>query len=294
MSPSTAVVVLPLISAVIYTFSALMVKRAGSYGVGVWRIAFVTNQIVALVFSSLWFFGGTIPSASLLWQPVVVGMLLAMGQTFQFLALDRGDVSVAVPVFGLKVVLVGFFTTLLLTEPVTAKMWWAAVLSVLAVTCLNRRDRASPSRNLGITLLAGGAGSVTFALFDVLVQKWTPAWGVGRFLPIVFWVSALFSLLMIPMFRAPLRQVPKPAWKLLVPSAFLLGVQSLIFICTFAIYGKATVANIAYSSRGLWSVAMVWMVGPWFGNDEQHLPRTVLRWRLIGALLLMSAIALVL
>jgi len=294
MSPSTAVVVLPLISAVIYTFSALMVKRAGSYGVGVWRIAFVTNQIVALVFSALWFFGGTIPSMGLLWQPIAVGFLLAMGQTFQFLALDRGDVSVAVPVFGLKVVLVGFFTTLLLTEPVTAKMWWAAVLSVLAVTCLNRKDKAAPSRNLGITLLAGGAGAVTFALFDVLVQKWTPAWGVGRFLPIVFWASAVFSLMMIPLFRAPLRQVPGAAWRLLVPSAALLGIQSLIFICAFAIYGKATVANIAYSSRGLWSVAMVWLVGHWFGNDEQHLPRTVLRWRLIGALLLMSAIALVL
>ena len=70
MSPAAAVVVLPLISAVIYTFSALMVKKAGSYGLGVWRIAFVTNQIVALVFSALWFFGGQIPDANLLWQPL--------------------------------------------------------------------------------------------------------------------------------------------------------------------------------------------------------------------------------
>lgn len=294
MSPAAAVVVLPLISAVIYTFSALMVKKAGSYGLGVWRIAFVTNQIVALVFSALWFFGGQIPDANLLWQPLLVGFLLALGQTLQFLALDRGDITVAVPVFGLKVVLVAFFTTLLLTETVTPKMWWAAVLSVLAVTCLNKRDRSTPSRNIGITLLAGGGGAVTFALFDVLVQKWTPAWGVGRFLPIVFWVSGALSWLMIPMFRAPLSAVPKAAWRMLLPSAALLGVQSLIFICAFAIYGKATVANIAYSSRGLWSVALVWMIGHWFSNDEQHLPPAVLRWRLIGAMLLMSAIALVL
>ncbi len=98
-------------------------------------------QIVALVFSALWFFGGQIPDANLLWQPLLVGFLLALGQTLQFLALDRGDITVAVPVFGLKVVLVAFFTTVLLTETVTPKMWWAAVLSFRSTVCRPQAHR---------------------------------------------------------------------------------------------------------------------------------------------------------
>jgi hypothetical protein len=64
-------------------------------------------------------------------------------------------------------------------------------------------------------------------------------------------------------------------------------------VSTLAVYGKATSANIVYASRGLLSVALVWMVGHWFMSTEQHLGPKVLRWRLAGALLMMSAIVIV-
>ena len=73
----------------------------------------------------------------------------------------------------------------------------------------------------------------------------------------------------------------------------LLGVQSITFVSTLAVFGKATNANIVYASRGLLSVVLVWMVGHWFQNAEQHLGPKVMRWRLIGALLMLSAIVLV-
>jgi len=87
--------------------------------------------------------------------------------------------------------------------------------------------------------------------------------------------------------------VPGKAWRWLVPGSMLLGTQSIIFVSTLAIYGKATSANIIYSSRGLLSVAMVWLIGHWFANQEQNLGPKVMRWRLAGALLMMSAIVLV-
>lgn len=289
---SVAPTLFPVTAAFIYVISALILKRAGGYGLGVWRTTFVANFIVAIVISLLWFLGGTL-HWDLWWQPAIIGGLLVAGQSFQFLALDRGDVSVAVPVFGLKVVLVAFFTTILIGEHVDPKLWAAAVLSVLAVACLNCKDADKPSRNLGITLLGGGLGAVSFALFDVLVQKWAPAWGVGRFLPILFWMGALFSFALIPFFKAPLSAVPAPAWKWLCGGSVLLGTQSAIFICSFALYKNATRANILYSSRGLFSVLAVWFFGHWFANEEKHVGARVLRWRFIGALLMMAAIALV-
>lgn len=292
ITADTAPFLLPLCAAFIYVISALLVKRASSFGIGVWRTTFIANFIVAAVNSLLLLLGGTF-HPELLWQPAVIGGLLVGGQLLQFFAIERGDVSVAVPVFGIKVVLVAFFTTLLLAETVGARLWIAAVLSVAAVTCLNRRDASQPSRHVGITLLSGGLGSICFALFDVLVQKWTPAWGIGRMVPLIFFFGALLSFALVPFFRAPLRSIPRGVWPWLGGGAALLGTQSALFIGSFAIYRHATRANILYSARGLFSVLAVWLVGHWFANDERHAGRVILRWRLIGALLMMAAIALV-
>jgi hypothetical protein len=58
--------------------------------------------------------------------------------------------------------------------------------------------------------------------------------------------------------------------------------------------GHAASINVVYSSRGLWSVILVWWLGHWVQSREQHLQRGVLLWRLAGATTMIAAIALVL
>ena len=286
-------ILFPLIAAFIYVFSALLLNRSSELGVGIWRTTFVANLVVALLFSLLWLLDGNQVSPALLWQPALIALCLFAGQLLQFLALERGDVSVAVPVFGLKVVLVAFFTPFIVHETVSGRLWCAALLSVLGITFFNRKNQGIPPKNLGITLISGGLGAVCFAVFDVLVQKWGPAWGTGRLLPIIFWINAVFSFALIPFFKSPLRAVPRNAWPWLLLGTALLGTQSILFVSTLARHGNATTANIVYASRGLLTVAFVWLIGHWFGNVERHQGATVMRWRLCGALLMMSAIALV-
>ena len=293
VSPAIATVLFPLLAALLYAFGALVLKRSSDLGVGLWRTTFVANWIVAALFSSLWFLGGPPVKMELLWQPAVIALCLFGGQISQFLALEKGDVSVAVPVFGLKVILVAFFTPLLIGEGVGMRLWIAALLSVVGITFLNRKEEGKRPKNLTITFLAGGFGAVCFAIFDVLVQKWGPTWGVGRLLPCIFWINALLSFVLVFRFSAPIRDISKKAWPWLVGGSVLLGTQSIVFVSTLAIFGKATSANIVYSSRGLLSVLLVWMVGHWFMNTEQNLGSKVMRWRLAGALLMMSAIVLV-
>ena len=293
VSPALATTLFPLIAALLYAFGALVLKRSSDLGVGLWRTTFVANIIVAALFSLLWLLGGPPVERELLWQPGVIALCLFVGQLSQFLALEKGDVSVAVPVFGLKVILVAFFTPLLIGETVGMKLWIAAFLSVLGITFLNRKDADQPPRHLLITFIAGGTGAVAFAIFDVLVQKWGPSWGPGRLLPCIFWINALLSFGLIFRFSAPLSAIPRRAWSWLGGGSVLLGVQSITFVSTIAVFGKATSTNIVYASRGLLSVGLVWMVGHWFVNAEQHLGPKVMRWRLAGALLMMSAIVLV-
>jgi drug/metabolite transporter (DMT)-like permease len=291
--PTLATIVYPLIAALFYAFGALVLKRSSELGVGLWRTTFVANFIVAGLFSLLWLFGGPPVDRELLWQPGVIAMCLFVGQISQFVALEKGDVSVAVPVFGLKVILVALLTPFILGEAVGLKLWGAALLSVLGIVFLNKKDQGKRPRGLGITLIAGGTGAVCFAIFDVLVQKWGPHWGMGRLLPCVFWMNALFSCGLVFRFSAPLSAIPRPAWGWLTGGSVLLGTQSILFVSTLAVYGQATSANVVYASRGLLSVLLVWMVGHWFSNLEQNLGPAVLRWRLAGALLMMSAIVLV-
>jgi drug/metabolite transporter (DMT)-like permease len=191
VSPEFATTLFPLVAALLYAFGALVLKRSSDLGVGLWRTTFVANVIVAALFSLLWLLGGPPVQKELLWQPGVIALCLFVGQLSQFLALEKGDVSVAVPIFGLKVILVAFFTPFLIGEAVGMKLWIAAFLSVLGITFLNRKDADQPPRHLLVTFIAGAIGAVAFAVFDVLVQKWGPSWGAGRLLPCIFWINAL-------------------------------------------------------------------------------------------------------
>jgi len=281
----------PLASSIGYVVAVLLVKRSAFFGVGLWRTTFVANLASGLCFAPLWLLGGPGQPAALLWQPALVGALFFAGQVCTFWAIN-GDVSVATPVLGLKILMVALLSTVLLADPVPLKWWLAAGLSTGAIVLLNGGAQAA-HRKVGRTVLAASLAAASFALSDVLIQKWSPAWGAGRFLPLLFWALALYSFVLIPFFRAPLWQISRAGWQWLLPGAIVLSVQAAGMTYAVAVHGDATAMNVVYSSRGLWSVVAVWLIGHWFRNEEQHLGGAVLRRRFAGALLMLAAIGLV-
>lgn len=284
---------LPLLSSVLYVCGALFLKEAGGYGVGLWRTTFVTNLICGVTFNVLWFLGGTFPPVNLWWQPAVVALLFLGGQSLSFFAIERGDVSIVTPVLGIKVVLVAIFVTLVIHERVPGSLWLAASLSSAGILFLNRGDSAQPHHHTGLTILLAMLAASCYSMFDVLVQKWSPGWGAGRFLPMLMWFVALYSLGLIPFFRAPLKSIARPAWRPLLCGGAFIALQGIFLITALALHQKATSINVVYSARGLWSVLAVWWLGHWFANKERERGTHVLRWRLVGAVMLMAAIILV-
>jgi drug/metabolite transporter (DMT)-like permease len=284
---------LALSAAILYAIGALLVKRSGDFGVGPWRTVFISNVVSALCFQPLLAFGGTM-HPDLWWQPVLVALTFIGGQWFTFVSLEKGDVSVATPVMGIKLLLVAFFVSLLTAEHLRWQLWCAAALATLGIVLINRRSGSSQHHAVGFTILTAILAAASFALFDVLVQKWSPAWGLGRFLPLTIGLSGLLSLLFIAKFKAPLSAIPRPAWPWLLSGTLCIGCQSLLLVSTIANWGKAAQINVIYSSRGLCSVLFVWLFGHWVQSREQHLGASVMKWRLAGALLMMSAIVLVL
>jgi drug/metabolite transporter (DMT)-like permease len=281
----------PLASAFLYVAAALSLKAASERGAGVWRSTFVMNLVVAACFAGLLVLdpgGGPGPRAW--WQPAAIGSLFVAGQGLTMVALSRGDVSVATPVMGTKVVFVAFFVTLIVGERLTADYWLSAGMSAVGIALLNLGGQRGLRRHLALTVVASLGAASCYAMFDVLVRKWAGAWGVGRLLPAVMAWAAGLSLLLRPAFEGPLTAVPRAARRPLLLGSVFLGVQALLLVRTLGLHPDTTRINVVYNSRGLWSVLAVWLVGHWWANTERHVGRAVFAWRLAGAAMLLGAI----
>ena len=280
------------VCALLFASAALSAKRGNELGMGAWTTTLASNLATVVGFLCLWPMGGTFPGWQQLWQPAVVALLFVGGQWLAFLSFARGEVSVATPILGVKVILVAASVAILIGEPLGWRLWLAAVISTLAVALLNRTDRIRSGR-VGLTMLLAGGAAVCFALFDVLVQKWGPAWGAGRFLPVMMLFVAGISLAIHRLMPSrPLPPRPR-AWCWMLTGSVLMALHSTVFVTTILVFQNAAPANVILSSRGLWSVILVWLVGHWFHSAEQAHGPSVLRWRLAGAGLMSLAIALV-
>jgi len=284
---------LPLLTGFLYALAAVMVKKGMQEGIGPWRTTFITNLSMGVLCLPLLLFpGGEFPGWSYLYQPVLAALAFFLGQIFTFLALSRGDVSVATPLMGTKILFVALFSLLFLEDPITLGLWVSAVLAAVAVFLLGAQSPANPSR-IGVTILYALTSAGFFGCTDVLLQRWVGGWGFSTFLPVVFVCIALFSFAFVPFFRGGFRQLPRAAWKWALPGTVLLAGQSIILAIVLGTIGKATEVNILYSTRGLWSIALIWFVGHWFGNLERDVGYRVFVRRFLGAFLLVIAIALV-
>ena len=284
--------VFPLISSLLYVVGVMLIKRTATTSIGVWRTTFISNVFTAAVFLTLLPLGGQPWQWMLLWQPTVVALLFVGGQILTFLALQNGDVSIATPALGSKTVYVAWLSTSVLGANIPWQLWLAAFLTFAAIVLLNfsRHQARHPGRTIALALCSAAC----YACFDVLVQKWSPIWGVGHFLPVMFGIAAILSCLFLPFVRGRLLDIPKAARLWLFGGVTFMALQALFLITTVAVFGDATAVNVVYSARGLWSIVAVWSIGHWFGSQEQKLGNAVLRLRLLGAVVMTTAILIVL
>lgn len=285
---------IPLACGLLYVVSMLALKRAGEFGVGVWRTTFIANWACVLVFLPLWLWRGTaaVP-ISAYWQPAVVASFFLLAQICMFLAITRGDVSVAAPVMGVKVILVALISSALHVGQVPAAWWIGAGLSTLALGLLNIGGRMA-HRRVGSTVVLTLLSAVSFAFSDVFTQKWAPAWGAENFLPVMFLCVGIYSVALLGFTRGGLRGIVPAAWRWVGLGAVTNALTNGGVAITLATWGNATAVNIVYSSRGLFSVVLIWWIGHWFANDERQVGRGVLLARLAGAMAMLVAIGLVL
>ncbi len=282
---------LPLLAAFGYTFAALMLKRATERGVGPWRVTFLTNWVVALVFVPWWFAGGLPFSWENLAHALITGVLFFVGQILTFLAITRGDVSLTTPVLGTKVMFVALLAVIFGSERLTPSLFSAAVLTTVATALLGTERHVDRAR-LWPSLVFGFAAAMCYATTDVLMQQWVKDWGFGHFAPVMFLSIAVLSFTLVPFFRAPLFAMPPNSLRWSLAGGATLGLQAMGMAYSISVFREVTTTNILYNTRGIWSVLIVWTIGHWFANTERDHGTAVMLRRLFGALLLLGAVFL--
>jgi len=275
---------------VLVVVGLLCLQRAQKRGLSTWTSMIVVCWTSACVFPVLLLLGGTMQPATLLWQPALVGGLFLAGQLFTFLAVARGDVSIAAPVLGIKVLIVPATSHFFVDENLSAQIWVAAVVAVFGIAFVQARDSTIPRSlivaSVGYALLA----ACSMTLFDLLIQRWAPRWGAGYFLPIAFACAAIGSLAFVPLADRPADIWRLGAFRPLAIGGLFMAVQAIGMTVTVGLFGDVTRVNIVYSLRGLWGVLLTWILARHVTSPGLRPSHRTMVMRLIGAVLIGASV----
>jgi drug/metabolite transporter (DMT)-like permease len=269
-------------AALLYALGYLELKGSIHHGATSKRVNIFSNYAMALWSMPLAFLAFILPThpnwpAAL--AAIGAGISLFVGRICTVKALAKADLSISAPLLGTKTVLVALFSILLLHSQVGWKLMTAALLTVVALTLLQIGPDHNKHHRRAAVGWAMGA-SILFALVDVLTQGYARTSGVAFFQPVMFVVLAAITPLL-----GSTPPAPEVAKKRLLIGGAVIGFQAPLVIMLIGLFGQATLINILYATRTIWSVA----VDAWKGEGNA---REYWHARLGGAVLLLGAIVL--
>jgi drug/metabolite transporter (DMT)-like permease len=290
-----SLLILPFFCSLVYAIGALFLKRSMEAGHSA-RLTMVTSNLALAGFSLPLLFWAEPPPAGLsVWTWLAApacSLLFFLGQICTFRAISGGDVSVATPIFGTKVVITALCGAWFLPGGVGADLWVGAFLGTAGVALVGMQPGVRTGKALRAVGWGLGAATV-FSLTDVVVARTAREIGFCLFGPWMMVGMAAMSVLVLPPREwGGLWQGVGRGWAW--GGAALIGLQGSFLYASIALSGDPVGVNIVYAVRGLWSVLLVAWVGKWLGNREAGLSRSVLVLRGVGAVLLLGAVWVVL
>lgn len=286
--------IIALGAAFLYAVSILFIKKALDKRAGLMRITFILNWFMVFAFLPLLFYKSRVYDWSLWLYPVLTGLCLLLAQIAVFGALKTGDASIQTPVMGTKAFMVAIFASCLGIGYIPFSWWIGSALSLLAIYFLSYAHNCPILKRKNIlTIALAFVGACFFGLGDVLMEYKAGQFGEIPFLVIAMIVAALGSFCLVPFFEGKLFKIPKNAHKWVLLGSFLYAIEAIGFYIAISFYGKATAVNILYSSRGMWSIILVWSIGRFFVEKDLIVSSQVMFRRALGALLIFIAILLV-
>ena len=255
-------------AAIAFALGSMMYKRAYAEGATLAHTAILNNVVLGIVFLPLLALEKR-PVAWEKWhQPVITSFFYVIGHLLNVVALRFGDVSLATPLLGSKIIFVALVGWLVFGSQISGGLWAAAALASIGVAMMGYTE-VHFSRRLGLTTTTALGSALFFSLTDSAIQAWGSGFGGWSFLALQFAGLGAFSLLMLPWFGMRSLRAPASAWKWIFAGIALSGLQAILITCTIAFWKNAVGVNVVYATRGFWSIVFVWTVGHWVQNTER-------------------------
>lgn len=284
----------PLFSSVVFVFGMMLSKKAIDGGASPWTGTFLANFWLCCIWLTIAAFRGQVAPMEAWPYAAVIGVMFVLGQVFTFLAFQFGDVSVATPVFGVKVLMVAGLVSVMTDMAVSSRIWLAGGLATAGIVMIQTTGQRGSTRQqknrVLLTILLASTAAFCLSLFDVLLQKWAADYNSYDFLPVMFTSAALLSIFVLPWVDRPSRIRELKLQKWIVGGTLLMALQALSMTFSLAEFSDAPRINIVYSLRGLWGVLLAWAFSRALASNESDLARSVMLQRLGGAVLLTSAV----
>lgn len=286
----------PFCSSVLFVIGALFAKEAAVRGASPYTNTAACNFCLAL----LWVIAGLTqgiflpPSA---WGPAAgIACAFVLGQLCTYLAFQYGDVSLATPILGAKIIFVAIIGSLLAETPLPLHIWIAAVLASAAVGIVQlgggeiAPERKSSSGQTILTITLALLAAFAFSCFDVGLQFYGRKYGAMGLLTTMFVFMGMISCVLLPWVDRPGYLIRIKAIGPLAVAAVFIAAQAISISYALGQHGDATRVNIIYSLRGLWSVIIAWLLSRLAISPEgRHSNRTMV-FRFTGAILMLICV----
>ena len=227
------------------------------------------------------------------WRAAIVGLLFFLGQLFTYMAFRYGDVSVATPIFGVKILFVAFLSSMMTGQSISATVLIAAFVATVGVILVQSGggalQRLERTRVL-LTVVTALIASLSLSVFDVLLQRWGAVSGAMPFLPVMFVSASLFSFVLLPWVNSVSTLKSLRSLRPMFIATVLMALQAMGMTIALSQFGDATRVNIVYALRGLWAIMFAWLLAQSFEGGERYASRSVMLRRAAGALLLTGAV----
>ena len=283
----------PLFSSVIFVFGMMFARKAISRGASAWTGTFYGNLWLGLFWLLVGVCRWEVIPVSDWWRAAIVGLLFFLGQLFTYMAFRYGDVSVATPIFGVKILFVAFLSSMMTGQSISATVLIAAFVATVGVILVQSGggalQRLERTRVL-LTVVTALIASLSLSVFDVLLQRWGAVSGAMPFLPVMFVSASLFSFVLLPWVNSVSTLKSLRSLRPMFIATVLMALQAMGMTIALSQFGDATRVNIVYALRGLWAIVFAWLLAQSFEGGERYASRSVMLRRAAGALLLTGAV----
>ncbi|MDP4647614.1 MAG: hypothetical protein NWS80_10850 [Akkermansiaceae bacterium] len=252
---------LPLFGAVLHPLLGLLVQRATKLGVRPTVILGFANLMTLAIFSVYLRPDFSAEFSFMDVLAVISGLCFFGGQWFAVQAVRNGDLVVNSSAMGSKVLMVAVLSASVGLEKAGIGLIAGALLAAAAVYLVTGATAERWKANRVTLWLTLGA-CVFFAFADFMVGWKSRETGAARWLIIMMGTAGVVSVFMlIPRWEQVKRVISERSTALPVLGAgLLMGMQALVVNMAFSIFGEPTLSNIAYSTRGVMAVFIVWAI----------------------------------